>query len=1371
MNPEVAARLDAVCDAFELAWKSGSGPEIGAFVASQVEDDLRRMALPHLLAVDAEYRKARDGAVPSLAEYAALLSVDPGELQQMSDDDTSMTDAAETPAVGDSDVAAVPRNERITARLDAEIRKPEIEGYEILSELGRGGMGIVYKARQIRAGRLVALKTIHAPHLAGSEQIKRFQAEAAAAGRLNHHGIVPVYEVGEYNGLHYFSMGFVDGLTLEMKAREQILSCREAAAICRDLAEALEYAHRNGVIHRDVKPHNVLIGPDDKPRLTDFGLAKLTDDNQDLTGTGQVMGTAAYMAPEQARGTRSVAAPTIDVYSLGATLYRCVTGRPPFQASTTIEVFRQLNEDEPVSPRRLNQEIDVDIETICLKCLEKESCRRFQTAGELAAELSRYLNHEPIHARRTGILNRTWRWCRRKPAIAGTVVLGLLLLFAIAGGVPYILLRESEFEIAELQSQLTADALKESQDAQAIAELKSQQAEERAASSAARAATQEYYASILQIREQRLLPDPEPGWTWKALESLQKIAASNADGKDPVVLRSLIADVLTTPDLREIGRIENVPNTGSMAVSNDGKLLAAGDWAGIPSEIRIYRIEDKKSPAGEFRVEFELVKTCSVDTAADFYVNEILEKLYPERTLRREGMHAVDFSPDDKQIAVGTRNGNVMIWQLDSDAPTLLFNKRYPEKYTEQIQYSDDGNLLLVHYEEPYSCRIFRVNDSQDHVLFRDRVKAFHSLREQEMLCILEGHVCRVFLDQNDRPVRLLEAGNATQLAVDGDNSMAVLSLSSPVLFDPLNGRISGHLEMYPDADRPRSLQVIPNEALIIGGEGPGSLTAWDAHSGRRLFSVAYTGDEVPRFSWDKGSKRIYLYSVAEMMAYELRGPARQRDESCLSTSLSSAGNPITVTTTGRQMIRSFDVIDREKRIAVLESSPLPSGVTNPIDGWTRARLIDQSDGQTVERWTCLTLEQSPRSTLTAGDSVCLLPDQNGIAFTSGTPGNIVLADQMGFRFPSGVGMDVESQSASLVTAKHANWQGIAVQETTEISGVRSAVALRIPFAFSNANQRLLLKLIRGDQTQEYSLGPDSIDAPGWYLFSLGQLPECAAGDWSLEAELVGVDAKFQTPDAEIVEINNVVIPGKLFLLPWKMMKRGSTPPAYPLRLGPICVRSDGGLAAVVESWTLNQWNSERKGSYPEYWRDFDNSEEDMHGLVANDDGVVVGTDSGLVALVHEDGQATFLEKARTETGAYDSRDGVTAIAGDEQNTIAAAGNLRGEIRLFELPAGRGVPAFVTDAHRSQIVALAISENGQRLASADIEGALKFWKRHPDRLELLFEMTANKTPIHSMKFSQNGDLFLLRKESRGLLRLELDELAAHFQNCGLAMPD
>jgi WD40 repeat protein len=1371
MIPEVAARLDAICDMFEQSWKSGVRPQIGAFVASQVEHDLQRMVLPHLLAVDAEYRQARDGAAPSLAEYAALLSVDPGELQQMSKDDTWMTGGEQTPIVGDPEVAAGIRQEGNHLKRGDRTKTLEIEGYEILSELGRGGMGIVYKAQQIRAGRLVALKMIHAPHLAGAEQIRRFQAEAAAAARLTHHGIVPVYDVGEHHGLHYFSMEFVDGRTLEMKAREQILACREAAAICKDLAEALEYAHQNGVIHRDVKPHNVLIGADGKPRLTDFGLAKLIDENQDLTGTGQVMGTAAYMAPEQASGLRTAVGPTIDVYSLGATLYRCVTGRPPFQASTTIEVLRQLNEDEPVSPRRLNQEVDAEIETLCLKCLEKEPSRRFQSAGELVAELNRYLNREPIRSRPISVVSRTWRWCLRKPAIAGAVALGLMLLIAIAGGVPYILWRESEFEIAQLQSQRAADALKVSQDAQAIAELKSQQAEERAVSHAARAATQEYYASILRIREQRLMPDPAPGWTWKALESLQKITASSADGKDPVVLRSLIADALTTPDLREIGRIENVPNTGSITLSHDGKLLAAGDWAGIPSQVRIYRINEVSSPSGEIKVEFELTRTCTVDTTADFFTNEVLEKLYPQRTLRREGMWTVDFSPDDKQIAVGSRNGNLILWQIDCDPPRIVFDRRYQEKSPDRIEFSANGRYVYVDYEDPNTVRRLDVKDFRDQILTQNKVRAFLPLNDHEFLIGTDEIVRRVHSSELDRPLSTTAARQVDKLAVGNDSTIALMGSNPPVMFDLRTGRFVTHLQPTASADRPLSLHLIPEASLIVGGTFPENLTAWDALSGSQLFSIAYRGDEIPRLCQRGNAERLFLYSIAEMMAYELRGPTRTSDGGTVPTTLSAADTPVTGVTISSQMIRDFDIRDDLKRLAVIENSAIRFDRNEPIDSWSRARLIDQSDGATIENWTCLTLEEVACTTFTQGNSICLLADGTGIAFTSGTPGNIVVADRQGFRFPGGIGMDVASTVSDSVSPNLVGWPGIAVPETSEIDGVRAGIAVRMPKPFTHPDQRLMLRVIHGRRIQEYSVGADRVDASGWYLFSLGEMPESSANDWRVEAELIDSNMQFQSETAESDSPDKAVVPGQLFLLPWRKMKRGNTPPAYPFRLGPICLRHDGGLAAVVESWTLNQWDADLTTADPQYWRDFENSEQDMHGLVATRAGVVVGTDSGVVAIVREEGGATFLEKARTETGDYDSRDGVTAIAVNDHSHIAAAGNLRGQIRMYDIVAGRGSPIFVTDAHRSRIVALAISENGQRLASADSEGALKFWKRHPDHLELLFEMTANKTPIQSMTFSQDGDLYFLRQEQRGVLRLELDELAIHFRNCGLAMPD
>ena len=270
--------------------------------------------------------------------------------------------------------------------------------YEITRELARGGMGVVFLARQVSLNRPVALKMILAGQLANDTDVKRFYTEAEAAASLDHPGIVPIYEVGQHEGQHYFSMGFVEGQSLSQRLAEGPLPPREAAALMVKVAEAIAYAHGRGVIHRDLKPGNILLDRNGNPRVTDFGLAKKVEGDSALTASGQIMGTPSYMPPEQAGGNRGQVGPAADVYSLGATLYALVTGRPPFQAATAMDTVLQVIGEEPVPPRRLNAGIPRDLETICLKCLEKEPARRYASASDLADELRRYLNGEPILA-------------------------------------------------------------------------------------------------------------------------------------------------------------------------------------------------------------------------------------------------------------------------------------------------------------------------------------------------------------------------------------------------------------------------------------------------------------------------------------------------------------------------------------------------------------------------------------------------------------------------------------------------------------------------------------------------------------------------------------------------------------------------------------------------------------------------------------------------------------------------------------------------------------------------------------------------------------------------------------------------------------
>jgi predicted Ser/Thr protein kinase/tetratricopeptide (TPR) repeat protein len=316
---------------------------------------------------------------------------------------------------------------------------PQIPGYLILAELGRGGMGVVYRAKQLAANRDVALKVVRndvldtLPLPSRNSTLARFRHEAHAAARLEHDNLVPVYDVGEAGGLRYYAMRFVEGTSLYDMLRNKALSNQDAARYIEPVARGLHYAHEKGVLHRDLKPHNIIVeAKSGRPMLTDFGLAKFLEERNELTHAGDVMGTPSYMSPEQARDSGKVT-PLADVYSLGATLYHVLTARPPFQAANIAETIRQVLDAEPVAPRRLNPAIDSDLETICLKCLQKEPARRYASALALADDLQRYLEHKPILARPAGMVERTWRWCRRNPRLAGTAALAsLLLVFWVA---------------------------------------------------------------------------------------------------------------------------------------------------------------------------------------------------------------------------------------------------------------------------------------------------------------------------------------------------------------------------------------------------------------------------------------------------------------------------------------------------------------------------------------------------------------------------------------------------------------------------------------------------------------------------------------------------------------------------------------------------------------------------------------------------------------------------------------------------------------------------------------------------------------------------------------------------------------------------
>jgi WD40 repeat protein/tRNA A-37 threonylcarbamoyl transferase component Bud32 len=327
-----------------------------------------------------------------------------------------------------------------------------VPGYEILEELGRGGMGIVFKARQVKANRVVALKMILSRAHASLEQKVRFQIEAEAIARLQHPNIVQLHEVGEHDGLPFFSLEYCDGGSLDKKTSGQPLPFREAAELIEKLARAVHYAHSRGVVHRDLKPANILLvsggvvsGESSSPaahdssltthhpKITDFGLAKQMDAGSDVSRTGAVLGTPSYMAPEQAQGKVHAVGPPVDIHALGTILYEFLTGRPPFRGDSALDTMRRVMNDEPIPPSRLRPGTPRDLETICLKCLRKPPALRYATAEALAEDLHHYLAGEPISARRVGRLERAAMWMRRRPAIAALLIL-LFLVVDVAVG-------------------------------------------------------------------------------------------------------------------------------------------------------------------------------------------------------------------------------------------------------------------------------------------------------------------------------------------------------------------------------------------------------------------------------------------------------------------------------------------------------------------------------------------------------------------------------------------------------------------------------------------------------------------------------------------------------------------------------------------------------------------------------------------------------------------------------------------------------------------------------------------------------------------------------------------------------------------------
>ena len=813
--------FERICDRFEVAWQSNLRPSIEDYLTETDVPDRPRL-LRELLAVDLAYRRST-GERPTREEYH----------NRFPRDSATIESAFKTGGVVDVGREGEP---------DSSV--PGVPGYTVLEELGRGGMGVVFKATAEQLNRFVALKMILSGDLASPEAGARFLKEAEAVARLQHPQVVQIFRIGDYNGRPFLEMEYIDGGSLADRLDGRPWSPTEAAQLVESLAMAVHHAHTRQIVHRDLKPANILLTADGIPKVTDFGLAKSLGADIDLTRTDSIIGSPSYMAPEQAGGSVRRIGPATDVYSLGAILYELLTGRPPFRAATVLDTLEQVRSAAPPSLSRIQPGLPVDLDTIVLKCLEKDPARRYPSAAVLAAELRRFCAGEPIWARRVGIVGRAVKLARRRPLTAGLTVLSaastLLLIIVLAKSNVAMSRQQLETNAALDRERLLREELGWANNR--LAEQKKQIEEALENKTVALAATSEnlqrerqasYFQRIALADAERLArrhgrvdqvlaecPDDLRAWEWRYLKQSARRAPLAFIGHTGEVW-----DAAISPDGRRLasasfdytiklwdvasGKLERTlhghkERAYSIGFDKDGTRLvsASADKTAIIWDVasgkalHVLRGHVDNVRCAVFSFDGGTVVSGSWDGTLRAW-NARTGQLFRTARTRAGWITRVAFSPDSRWVAVVGSSGRAEIWDIYSGKVTQAFESHL-------------GPILSVAFS-PDGWRIATTNNAAGVGV----VKIWDVLDGREILSfkVSAGLIERVAFSPDGR-----------RLATSGWDGIVRL-------FDIATGRevlaLRGH------SDRVWGVNFSPRGDALVSASADGKVLLWNAaHTG-----------------------------------------------------------------------------------------------------------------------------------------------------------------------------------------------------------------------------------------------------------------------------------------------------------------------------------------------------------------------------------------------------------------------------------------------------------------------------------------------------------------------------------------------------------